>query len=229
MTKALNIAVLLSGGGTTLLNLLEWRRQGRLDADIGLVVSSRDGVGGLRIAKDAGIQTAVVRSRDYLRSAREGEAIPDWKRMSGAISALLIGRGFDLVCMAGFMCRYHIPPELAGRVLNIHPSLIPMFCGQGMYGQRVHQAVVKSGVRLTGCTVHFADDSYDTGPIILQRACPVYSDDTAEAVAERVFRQECIAYPSAINLIADDRVHLERTGRVRIIGDYEIERWSDDA
>lgn len=229
MAKNLNIAVLLSGGGTTLMNLLEWRRQGRLDADIGLVVSSRENVGGLKIAKDAGIASAVVRSRDYIRSAREGEAIPDWERMSKAISKLLVGKGFDLVCMAGFMCRYHIPAELAGRVLNIHPGLIPMFCGQGMYGHRVHEAVVKSGVRVTGCTVHFADDSYDTGPIILQRACPVYTDDTADAVAERVFRQECIAYPTAINLIADDRVRLDSTGRVRVMGDYEIERWSDDA
>ena len=228
MPRHLKTAVLLSGGGTTLLNLLRWREQGRLYADIDLVVSSRPGVKGLKIAADAGIRTEVVNAKGYRLSAREGEEICDWQEMSDAISALLLPGGYDLVCMAGFLSRYLVPDALRGKVVNIHPALIPMFCGEGMYGHRVHEAVVDSGVKVTGCTVHFADNHYDSGPIILQRCCPVYSDDTPDDVAERVFEQECLAYPQAINLIAERRVRMTTDKRTFVDGDRFIERFGGD-
>lgn len=230
MRRRLRLAILLSGGGSTLHNLIKCREEGRLWADIGMVISSRSGVRGLEIAAAAGIPTHVVASAGYLNvSAREGERIHDWRRMSDDLSKLLLPGKFDLVCMAGFLCRYYIPDELLGRVINIHPSLIPMFCGQDMYGDRVHRAVVNAGVRVSGCTVHFADNNYDTGPIILQRACPVYSDDGPKDVQARVFLEECKAYPDAINLIADERVSFRSRGRTYISGDAEIERFSHDA
>ena len=225
MTTRLKLAVLISGEGTTLANLLQWRDQGRLLADVKLVVSSRPGVRGLELAADAGIRTEVVNAGSFSRSAREGEVIRDWKAMSREIDKMLLPDGYDLVCMAGFLSRYLFPKALDGRVVNIHPALIPMFCGQGMYGRRVHEAVVKSGVRITGCTVHFADRNYDSGPIILQRCCPVYSGDTVDDVAERVFEEECWAYPTAINLIAEGRVHFLNTLSLHIDEDHYIERF----
>lgn len=229
MAKRLKTAVLLSGGGTTLENLLEWREKDRLLADIELVVSSRPGVRGLEVATKAGIPTEVVSAKGYRISAREAETIRDWGAMSRAIDGILLPGRFDLVCMAGFLSRYIIPPQLKGKVVNIHPALIPMFCGEGMYGRRVHEAVLSSGVRVTGCTVHFADNNYDTGPIILQRCCPVYSEDIPESVAARVYEEECIAYPTAINLIAEGRVHFQNR-RVIVDDDRLIRRFGlDDA
>lgn len=229
MAKRLKMAVLLSGGGTTLANLLEWRRRERLSADVELVVSSRPGVRGLDIAAEAGIRTEVVHARSFTRSAREGEEIIDWARMSRRLDELLLPGGFDLVCMAGFLSRYLLPKELEGKVLNIHPALVPMFCGQGMYGHRVHEAVVAAGVRVSGCTVHFVDSAYDTGPIVLQRCCPVYSDDTPQMVAQRVFVEECIAYPTAINLIAEGRVRYGGPTRIHIEGDHAITRFAGES
>jgi phosphoribosylglycinamide formyltransferase-1 len=228
MPDRLTIAVLLSGGGTTLENLLRWRDAGDLMADIGLVISSRPGVRGLEIAREAGVRTEVVDAKDFSLSAREGEMIRDWNAMSKELDRLLLAEKYDLVCMAGFLCRYFFDGRLKGRVLNIHPSLVPMFCGQGMYGHRVHEAVVAAGVRVTGCTVHFADHAYDTGPILLQRCCPVYSDDTPDEVAARVFREECRAYPEAINLIAQGSVHSISDRRLYIDGDRFIERFVND-
>jgi len=118
--------------------------------------------------------------------------------------------------MAGFMCFFRIPDEFIGRTMNIHPALIPAFCGKGFYGHYVHEAVVKYGVKVTGCTVHFADNEYDHGPVILQRTVPVRFEDTAEDVAARVFEQERIAYPEAIQLFAEGRLRIEGR-RVRIL------------
>lgn len=226
MAGRLKLAVLLSGGGTTLANLLDYQERGGLMASIDLVISSRAKARGLAIAKDAGIRTEVVEARNYTVSAREGEEIRDWAGMSRDLDRILLGGKYDLICMAGFLCRYIFSDELEGRVLNIHPALIPMFCGEGMYGHRVHEAVVAAGVRVTGCTVHLADHSYDTGPIILQRCCPVFSDDTPDDVALRVFQEECQAYPAAINLIADGRVHPITDRRLHVDGDRYIERFS---
>src|SRR5207244_9125607 len=106
----------------------------------------------------------------------------------------------DLACLAGFLQLLPVPDDFAGRVMNIHPALIPAFCGKGFYGHRVHEAVLEYGVKVTGCTVHFVDNEYDHGPIILQRSVPVIDDDTHETLAARVFEQECDAYPEEIPL-----------------------------
>ena len=106
--------------------------------------------------------------------------------------------GVDLVCLAGWLQLLQIPPRWAGRGLNIHPALLPKFGGQGMYGRRVHEAVLAAGERESGCTVHVVTDAYDAGPIVLQRRCPVLPGDTPDTLAARVFAQECEAYPEAI-------------------------------
>ena len=110
--------------------------------------------------------------------------------------------------MAGFLKRITIPDDFTNRVVNIHPGLIPAFCGHGFYGQRVHQAVLDYGAKLSGCTVHFADNQYDHGPVISQKAVPVLEDDTAETLARRVFQAECDAFPEAIRLIAEGKVQV---------------------
>jgi phosphoribosylglycinamide formyltransferase-1 len=117
--------------------------------------------------------------------------------------------------MGGFLKLVHIPPDFQNRVMNIHPALIPAFCGQGFYGHRVHQAVLDYGCKLTGCTVHFVDQQYDHGPIILQTPVRVRDNDTAETLAARVFEAECEAYPRAIRLFAEGKMHVEGR-RVRI-------------
>ncbi len=121
-----------------------------------------------------------------------------------------------LVVMGGFLKRVTIPEDFTNRVTNIHPALIPAFCGRGYYGHRVHEAVLEYGAKLSGCTVHFADNQYDHGPVILQKAVPVLDDDTPESLAARVFEAECEAYPEALQLIADGRVRVEGR-RVRIL------------
>jgi len=117
--------------------------------------------------------------------------------------------------LGGFLKRLTIPEDFTNRVVNIHPALIPAFCGEGMYGHRVHEAVLQYGVKLSGCTVHFADNQYDHGPVILQKAVPVLDDDTPDSLQKRVFQAECQAYPEAIRLIAEDRVSVDGR-RVRI-------------
>jgi formyltetrahydrofolate-dependent phosphoribosylglycinamide formyltransferase len=121
----------------------------------------------------------------------------------------------ELVCLAGFLQLLPIPDDFGNRVLNIHPALIPAFCGKGFYGHRVHEAVLAYGAKVSGCTVHFADNQYDHGPIVLQRVVPVLDDDTADTLAARVFEQECEAYPEAIRLFAEGRLRIEGR-RVRI-------------
>jgi folate-dependent phosphoribosylglycinamide formyltransferase PurN len=112
--------------------------------------------------------------------------------------------------MAGFLKHVLIPQDFVGRVMNIHPSLIPAFCGHNYFGRRVHQAALDYGVKFSGCTVHFVDNHYDHGPIILQRVVPVMDDDTPESLGARVFEQECQAYPEAIRLFAE--------GRLKVVG-----------
>jgi folate-dependent phosphoribosylglycinamide formyltransferase PurN len=115
----------------------------------------------------------------------------------------------DLVCLAGFLQFLPIPVDFENKVMNIHPSLIPAFCGKGFYGHHVHEAVVDYGARISGCTVHFVDNQYDHGPIILQRSVPVFGDDSPQMVADRVFEQECIAFPEAIQLFAEGKLRVE--------------------
>jgi phosphoribosylglycinamide formyltransferase-1 len=117
----------------------------------------------------------------------------------------------DLVVLGGFLSLLFVPDDYENRVLNIHPSLIPAFCGRGYYGRAVHQAAIDAGVKFSGCTVHFADRSYDTGPIILQKVVPVHDDDTSESLSARVFQAECEALPEAIRLVTEARI--KRVGR----------------
>lgn len=204
MKNKIRIAAFLSGGGTTLQNLIDLNERGELPVQIDLVLSSKADAYGLSRARKHGIETAVVASKDFRQGGRT-----DWAAMSGRINQIVLPRQLDLVCLCGFMCFYVIPPQLTGRIINIHPSLIPAFCGQGMCGHHVHEAVVATGVKISGCTVHFVTAEYDAGPIILQRTCPVYDTDTADDVAERVFKEECIAYPEAVRLFAENRLRIE--------------------
>ena len=203
--KPLSIAVLISGGGTTLKNLLDQFAAGRLDVQIKLVVSSNAQARGLQFAAAAKIPSCVFERKQFSSADEFGDAI------FGACRAAQVG----LVVMGGFLKHVPIPPDFDNRVVNIHPALIPAFCGQGMYGHRVHEAVLNYGVKLTGCTVHFVDNQYDHGPIILQRSVPVLDDDSPETLATRVFQAECEAYPEAIRLIAAGKIRVD--GR-RVVG-----------
>jgi len=202
----IDVAVLLSGGGTTLQNLIDRIDAGTLDARIGVAIGSRGDAYGLERAMKHGIPTAVVSSRKY----RSFDA------MSEALAAELDAHPVDLVVMAGFMCLFHMPEKFIGRAMNIHPALIPAFCGKGYYGHHVHEAALEYGVKVSGCTVHFADNEYDHGPVILQKTVPVLDDDTPDTLAARVFEKECEAYPEAIQLFAEGRLRIEGR-RVRIL------------
>jgi phosphoribosylglycinamide formyltransferase-1 len=203
--KRLRIAVFISGGGTTLRNFIEKIDSGQLPVQIALVISSSPTVKGLKFAHDANIPSAVIERKHFADQEAFSREIFDQCRRANA----------ELVAMAGFLKRVIIPPDFDGRVVNIHPGLIPAFCGKGFYGHHVHEAVLNYGAKLSGCTVHFADNQYDHGPVILQRAVPVLDDDTPDTLAARVFEAECEAYPEALRLIAEGRVSLEGR-RVRI-------------
>jgi formyltetrahydrofolate-dependent phosphoribosylglycinamide formyltransferase len=201
MANPLRLAVLLSGSGRTLQNLLDCKV-----GDIVLVVSNKSIAFGLERARRAGVPTAVVERSSFPNRDAFSAAIFDHCRRASA----------DLVCLAGFLQLLRIPDDFAGRVMNIHPALLPAFGGHGMYGHHVHKAVLEAGVKLSGCTVHFADNVYDHGPIILQRTVPVQDDDLPDTLAERVFEAECEAYPEAIRLFADGKLRIDGR-RVRTI------------
>lgn len=198
----LRLAVLISGGGTTLRNLNEKIAAGTLSAAIPLVVSSNPRAAGLIFAADAGARTEVIEPRPFADEAAFSRAVFDACRTAQA----------DIVVMAGFLKHVLIPADFENRVVNIHPGLIPAFCGHGFYGRRVHEAVLAAGVAESGCTVHFVDDLYDHGPIILQRRVPVLAGDTADTLAARVFAAECEAFPEALRLIAAGRVSVSDGG-----------------
>jgi phosphoribosylglycinamide formyltransferase-1 len=195
----LPMAVLISGGGTTFRNLLEKIAAGTLDAEIRLVISSSSKACGLEIAREHGIPTQVIRSNDF--DTPEG--------FSSAIFSACRKAEVQLVVMGGFLKHVLIPADFENRVTNIHPGLIPAFCGKGFYGLRVHQAVLDYGCKVSGCTIHFVDNQYDHGPIILQRVVPVRDDDTPESLAARVFAAECEAYPQALQWYAEGRLRVE--------------------
>ncbi len=203
--RPLRIAVLISGGGTTLRNLIQKIEARSLQAEILLVVASTPKAGGLQFAEAAGIPSAVVRRKDFPSQHAFSDAIFDRCRQAGV----------DLVVMGGFLKQLTVPEDFTNRVVNIHPALIPSFCGDKMYGHFVHEAVLDYGAKVSGCTVHFADNEYDHGPVIVQKAVPVLDDDTPATLAARVFEAECQAYPEVLNLIAAGRVRVEGR-RVRI-------------
>ena len=198
LNRTIRLGVLLSGGGTTLLNLLEEIRAERLDAEVPVVIASRE-CRGIERARSVGLEVHLVPYRD----------MPDLAAYTDAIVALLDAAKVDLVCMAGFLSLWRIPDRYTHRVMNIHPALLPAFGGKGMHGHHVHEAVLAHGCKVSGCTVHFADNSYDTGPIIVQKAVPVEEGDDADSLAERVFSAECRAYPEAIRLFAAGRLRVQ--------------------
>jgi len=197
----IKLAVLVSGSGTTLQNLLDQIGAGRLNAKVEVVIGSKPGLLGVERALRANVRGEVVDKKSFATSAQFSERV----------FQLCDEAGVDLICLAGWLCLIDVPQRWAGRVMNIHPALLPAFGGKGMYGRKVHEVVLAHGCKVSGCTVHFVDNTYDTGPIILQRTCDVQDRDTPESLAARVFEQEKIAYPYAIELFASNRLTV--TGR----------------
>jgi formyltetrahydrofolate-dependent phosphoribosylglycinamide formyltransferase len=204
-SKTLRLAVLISGGGRTMLNLLEAIQRGELNAEVSLVISSLSAVAGVERARQAGLPLKIVRKKDCA----------DLDAFSRRLVEELDAARVDLVVQGGWLCLWRIPPRYENRVMNIHPALLPCFGGQGMWGHHVHEAVLAAGCKVSGCTVHFCTNEYDKGPIIVQRTCPVQDDDTPDTLAARVFEQECLAYPEAIRLFAAGLLHVEGN-RVRV-------------
>lgn len=192
----IRLGVLLSGGGTTLENFFEKIDAGELNATVAVVISSSKKAYGLVRAQRRLVPSYVV-SRNRFEST---------DAFSEAITRLLEGAGVELVLMAGFLKLYRIPRIYEDRVMNIHPALIPKYCGKGFWGHHVHEAVVAAGEQESGCTVHFADNEYDHGPIILQRTVELEPGDDPDQVAAKVFKEECIAYPEAIRLFIGGKI-----------------------
>jgi len=205
--KPVRLGVLISGGGTTLMNMLDYIQRGELNAQVSVVISSRSAVAGVERAKKAGLNVKIVRRKDY-------NNIDDFSK---GIEKELVAGQVDLVVQGGWLCLWKIPQRYENRVMNIHPALLPSFGGPGMWGHHVHEAVLEAGCKISGCTVHFCTNEYDKGPIIVQRACEVNDTDSPATLAARVFEQECIAYPQAIRLFADGRLVIEgRMVKIRL-------------
>lgn len=207
MTK-LRIAALVSGSGSNLQSILDAIRDGSLNAEIVQVIASRPGIAAEQRAASYQLPYCVVSRREHGG---------DTASMGRALEAILQPLAVDLILLCGYLSfldeafirRYE------GRIMNIHPSLLPAFGGKGAYGAKVHQAVLDYGAKISGCTVMFVDAGEDTGPIILQKAVPVCEGDTVETLASRVMEQEQLAYPEAVRLFAEHRLRMEgRTVRV---------------
>lgn len=179
-------AVFISGGGRTLLNIHDHIERGTLRAEIALVVASAECTGAAR-ARERGLSVEI----------HAGHLTPE------SLDAILATTNPDWIVLAGYIKKLPILPRYRGRVVNIHPALLPKFGGHGLHGMRVHKAVLDAHETISGCTVHLADDDYDTGPIILQKTCPVLSGDTPESLAARVFECEREAYPQALAKLID--------------------------
>jgi len=188
------LAVLLSGSGRTLTNFLEHIEAGTLPVDIVGVVSSRGDVRGVDLAREAGIPVAVFRRKDY----------PDVAAHNAALFAWLAPLKPQIVALAGYLCFVERPGWFTGPLVNIHPALLPKHGGQGMYGDRVHRAVLAAGEEESGCTVHHVDDEYDHGQIIAQGKVPVLPSDDEHDLAARVFARECELYPRVLADLARD-------------------------
>jgi len=208
----LKVAVLVSGGGTNLQAIIDRVADGTIpNTKIEVVISNNPGAYALERAKQAGIDAMVISPKAYATRQEFHQALQE----------TLVSRNVDLIVLAGYLV---VVPEsiiqaFRHRIINIHPSLIPSFCGKGYYGLKVHEGALKRGVRITGATVHFVDEGTDTGPIILQKAVEVQQGDTPEILQKRVMEQaEWKILPQAISLIAQGRIHVEN-GQVRIEGE----------
>jgi len=217
MAKKLRLAVFISGTGRTLKNFIDRIRDEQLSAEVVVVISSIANVVGLQHAEKESIPIEIIERSDY-------ESLTDFSEANFGVCRAARA---DYAVLAGYLRRLEIPDDFANRVLNIHPSLIPSFCGKGYYGNIVHSKALEYGVKVSGCTVHFVDQEYDAGPIILQRAVDVYEGDTANSLNDRVFAAECQAYPEVIELLAQGRVSVK--GRiVKIAPLKDSKRGSED-
>ncbi|NOX59368.1 MAG: phosphoribosylglycinamide formyltransferase [Planctomycetes bacterium] len=190
--EPLRLGALVSGGGRTVLNLAEHIRSRKLNASIEIVICSKASSPAIGRCRDAGLTVEVVTSQ-----ADIVVTVDEW------IARLLRQHRCNLVCLCGLTRLWTIPPDFFGRVLNIHPSLLPAHGGRGMYAEHVHRSVLAAGDVLTGCTVHYADNEYDHGPILLQQTVAVVAGESAGVLADRVFQKECIAYPRAIEMLIE--------------------------
>lgn len=192
----LNIAVLLSGSGRTLDNFHERIEDGSLNCRIQVVVSNVNGVLGIEKSKNYGYPTFVAKD-----SVSTNDILKDYE--------------IDIICLAGYLKLYDPPEHLKRNVVNIHPALIPMFCGDGFYGDIVHRGVKERGCTVSGCTVHFADELFDNGPIILQKSVELDYDDSIKDIAGKVFAIECEAFPEALNRVDEKGIEFfwNRVGR----------------
>ena len=205
----IRLGVLISGGGTTMVNIQKEIDAGNLNAEIAVVISSLSTVRGVELAKKMGLTLEIVRKKDFA----------DIERFSEKIAEVLENANVDLVTQAGWLCLWQIPQRYENKVMNIHPALLPSFGGQGMWGHHVHEAVLKAGCKVSGCTVHFCTNEYDRGAIIVQKGCEVKDDDDPDSLAKRVFQQECAAYPEAIRLFSEGRLSVQN-GIVKIKSTY---------
>lgn len=187
------IAVFTSGGGTDLQSVIDAVRQGEIEAEIAVVIGSKAGIYALERARLAGIETAVFDKRDF----------ENLDAMYEALIVFLQKRGVDLIVLAGYLTILtpNIVRAFERKIINIHPSLIPKYCGIGFYGMRVHEAVIAGGETESGCTVHYVDEGADTGAIIAQTKVPVYPDDTPETLQKRVLEAEHRLLPQTVKRI----------------------------
>jgi folate-dependent phosphoribosylglycinamide formyltransferase PurN len=198
-TPPLRIAALVSGGGRTVANLAEAIKRDGIRASIELVVAHRADLPAVERCRGLGLDVVVV------------PPAPE-ATLADRIDELLVARSIDLVCLCGYLRRFRVGARWAGRAINIHPSLLPAFGGHGMYGLRVHEAVIAAGATTTGCTVHLVDEDYDRGRILLQRSIEVPKDATPERLADLVFAEECIALPEAVRAMASCNGPVRRDG-----------------
>ena len=217
MAEKLPIAVLISGTGRTLNNLLDRIEAGSLDVEVRLVVSSSERALGLQYAEQNNIPIAIVKSSEFI-----GKDDDDSKaKFSAAVFDACRKADVQYVAMAGYLKLLAIPDDFVEKVLNIHPSLLPKFGGKGLYGRRVHHAVLTAKETISGATVHFVNDEFDAGPIILQKTVEVLPNDTIESLSDRVLeRAEFEAYPEALQAIAENRVEvvtIDGQRRVKVI------------
>ncbi|WP_252235978.1 phosphoribosylglycinamide formyltransferase [Clostridium sp. ZS1] len=199
------IAVLVSGGGTDLQSIIDAVENKKIECSIEMVIGSKEGIYALERAKNHNISTYVVSKKEYK------------DKSSDKILHITKGK-VDLIVLAGYLAILdgEILKEFNNKIINIHPSLIPAFCGSGMYGLKVHEAVIKSGVKFSGCTVHYVNSEVDGGAILLQDIVPVYFEDDAESLQKRILEKEHILLPKAIKLISEGKVEIV-DGKTKVI------------
>jgi phosphoribosylglycinamide formyltransferase-1 len=215
-SEGIHIAILVSGHGrgSNLQAIVNGCSTGRIRGKVSLVIGTRGDAPAMERARDAGVKTAVISPKDFEGNEEAyGEAILHSIRLHAV----------DLICLAGYMriLPLNVVDAFRNRIMNVHPALLPKFGGHGMYGPKAHEAVIASGETETGATVHFVDEHYDTGPIIVQKRVAVEQGDTAESLAERVLPAEHEAYVEAIHLYAEGRIKVE-SRTVTIVRDHSV-------